>query len=201
MTPSSRVCASRSTRSGPPGGPRDPAPGHSVPLPGGPSFGAAGPGGAFLLARSPGRPRARATPAPRGPGAGPDLQHLPAPEPRGAGGGGRTRGAFLLDRLPRPGPPGRLPSLVSEGARIRAEIVEVGRRLYARGLISGNEGNISVREGDHLFITPAGTCKGFLTPEAIVRTDLEGRPEGRRRASTEVLMHTAIYRRRTDAGA
>jgi L-fuculose-phosphate aldolase len=90
---------------------------------------------------------------------------------------------------------------VSEGARIRAEIVEVGRRLYARGLISGNEGNISAREGDHLFITPAGACKGFLTPEDIVRTDLEGRVEGRGRASTEILMHTAIYRRRSDAGA
>jgi L-fuculose-phosphate aldolase len=90
---------------------------------------------------------------------------------------------------------------VSDGARIRADIVEVGRRLYARGLISGNEGNISVREGDHLFITPAGACKGFLTPEAIVRTDLEGRAEGGGRASTEILMHTAIYRRRSDAGA
>src|SRR5258708_963060 len=148
MTPSSRGCASRSSRSGRPGGPRDPALGHSVPLPDGPSFGAAGPAGAFLLARSPDRPRARATPAPRGPGAGPDLQHLPAPEPRAAGGGGRARGAFLLDRLPRSGPPGRLPSLVSEGARIRAEIVEVERRLYAQGLISRNEGNISVLEAD-----------------------------------------------------
>lgn len=88
-------------------------------------------------------------------------------------------------------------------ARIRAEMVEVGRRLYARGLISANEGNLSVREGDVLFVTPAGTCKGFLAPEAIVRTDLEGRPlePGGRRVSTEVRMHAAVYRRRTDARA
>jgi len=90
---------------------------------------------------------------------------------------------------------------VSEEARIRADMVEVGRRLYARGLISGNEGNVSAREGDRLFITPAGACKGFLTPDAIVQTDLEGRTEGSGRPSTEVRMHTAIYRRRSDARA
>lgn len=87
-------------------------------------------------------------------------------------------------------------------AQVLADIVEVGRRLYARGLISGNEGNISVREGEHLLITPAGVCKGFLRPDQIVRTDLEGRPvEGGGRASTEVLMHLAVYRRRPDVTA
>jgi L-fuculose-phosphate aldolase len=83
----------------------------------------------------------------------------------------------------------------------RGEIVEVGRRLYARGLISGNEGNVSVRIGDVLLVTPPGVCKGFLTPEMIVRTDLTGRPTDGQRASTEVLMHTAVYRRRPDAAA
>ena len=83
----------------------------------------------------------------------------------------------------------------------RGEIVEVGRRLYARGLISGNEGNVSVRLGEELLVTPPGVCKGFLTPDAIVKTDLSGRPSDGRRASTEVLMHTAVYRRRPDAAA
>jgi L-fuculose-phosphate aldolase len=83
--------------------------------------------------------------------------------------------------------------------QIQADIVEVGRRLYARGLIAGNEGNVSVRDGDRIYITPAGVCKGFLKPEDIVTTDLEGRPLGRGRASTETLMHTAVYRRRPDA--
>jgi L-fuculose-phosphate aldolase len=81
----------------------------------------------------------------------------------------------------------------------RGEIVEVGRRLYDRALISGNEGNVSVRLGDALLVTPPGVCKGFLTPEMIVKTDLAGRPTDGRRASTEVLMHTAVYRRRPDA--
>jgi L-fuculose-phosphate aldolase len=85
--------------------------------------------------------------------------------------------------------------------RLRADIVEVGRRLYARGLIGGNEGNVSVREGDVLYITPAAVCKGFLTPDQIVATDLEGRPRGGGRASTEVRMHTAVYQRRPDVKA
>ncbi len=90
---------------------------------------------------------------------------------------------------------------MSQAARLRADIVEVGRRLYARGLIGGNEGNVSAREGDTLYITPAGVCKGFLSPEQIVTTDLQGRPTAGGRASTEILMHTAIYERRADVGA
>jgi L-fuculose-phosphate aldolase len=87
-------------------------------------------------------------------------------------------------------------------AGIREAIVEVGRRLYARGLISGNEGNVSIREGDALWVTPAGVCKGFLTPDMIVKADLQGRQiEGRLRVSSEVQMHTAIYARRGDVKA
>jgi L-fuculose-phosphate aldolase len=74
----------------------------------------------------------------------------------------------------------------------RGEMVEVGRRLYARALISGNEGNVSVRVGDVLLVTPPGVCKGFLTPDMIVQTDLAGRPTDGRRASTEELLHTAV---------
>ncbi len=90
---------------------------------------------------------------------------------------------------------------MSPAARLKADIVEVGRRLYARGLIGGNEGNVSAREGSTLYITPAGVCKGFLVPEQIVATDLQGRPVAGGRASTEILMHTAIYARRPDVGA
>ena len=85
--------------------------------------------------------------------------------------------------------------------QLRCDIVEVGRRLYARGLIGGHEGNISVRLEAALLITPAGVGKGFLTPDMIVRTDLEGRPLDGGRASTETLMHTAVYRRRADVHA
>jgi L-fuculose-phosphate aldolase len=83
-------------------------------------------------------------------------------------------------------------------AAIRADIVEVGRRLYAKGLVAGNEGNVSVRSGDRLFVTPGGACKGFLRPEDVVETDLEGQPVKGARATSEILMHAAVYRRRSD---
>ncbi len=86
-------------------------------------------------------------------------------------------------------------------AVIRADIVEVGRRLYAKGFIAGNEGNVSVRSGDRLFVTPGGACKGFLRPEDVVETDLEGQPMKGGRATSEILMHAAVYRRRSDVGA
>jgi L-fuculose-phosphate aldolase len=85
--------------------------------------------------------------------------------------------------------------------RIRSEIVEVGRRLYAKGLIAGNEGNVSVRDGDRLYVTPGGACKGFLAPADVVTTDLEGHPESGGHASSEILMHVAVYRTRPDVGA
>jgi L-fuculose-phosphate aldolase len=91
--------------------------------------------------------------------------------------------------------------MIQDDRDIACDIVEVGRRLYARGLIGGGEGNVSVRAGDVLHITPAGVCKGFLTPDLIVKTDLEGRPLRGGRASTEILMHTAVYRRRADVRA
>lgn len=85
--------------------------------------------------------------------------------------------------------------------QLRRDIVEVGRRLYARGLIGGHEGNVSVRLDSSLLITPAGVGKGFLTPDMIVRADLDGHPLDGGRASTETLMHTAVYRRRADVHA
>jgi len=84
---------------------------------------------------------------------------------------------------------------------LRKDIVEVGRRLYARGLIAGNEGNVSVRDGDRLLVTPGGRCKGFLAPEDVVVTDMEGRPQGGGRATSEIRMHALVYRRRSDVRA
>jgi L-fuculose-phosphate aldolase len=88
---------------------------------------------------------------------------------------------------------------VSGSEAIRSAITEVGRRLYSRGLICALEGNVSVRLGDRLLVTPAGVCKGFLADGDLVTTDLEGRAlDGKGRASSEILMHVAVYRRRPD---
>jgi L-fuculose-phosphate aldolase len=88
-------------------------------------------------------------------------------------------------------------------SQFRADIVEVGRRLYARAYTASNDGNISVRLGaDRLLMTPKSVCKGFMTPDMMCVTDLDGRKlQGDRDPSSEMLMHLEVYRQRPDARA
>lgn len=87
--------------------------------------------------------------------------------------------------------------------RLRADIVEVGRRLHARGYISAGDGNISVRlDAERLLTTPKGVSKGFMTPDMLVVTDFTGRRlAGDREPSSEILMHLAVYALRPDVQA
>jgi L-fuculose-phosphate aldolase len=87
--------------------------------------------------------------------------------------------------------------------QLRADIVEVGRRLHARTYIASNDGNLSVRlSEDRLLTTPKGVSKGFMTPEMIVVTDLTGRKlDGDMDPSSELLMHLAVYQNRSDVMA
>jgi L-fuculose-phosphate aldolase len=89
--------------------------------------------------------------------------------------------------------------------QLRADIVEVGRRLWTRGFVASNDGNISVRIApDRLLMTPASVSKGFMSPDMMVVTDLQGALiEGApgRKPSSEILMHLVAYRERPDVGA
>ena len=86
-----------------------------------------------------------------------------------------------------------------------ADIVEVGRRLWTRGYVASNDGNISVRlDAERLLMTPASVSKGFMTADMMVVTDLEGRllsGAPGRKPSSEIQMHLVVYRERPDVGA
>jgi L-fuculose-phosphate aldolase len=88
-------------------------------------------------------------------------------------------------------------------SELRADIVEIGRRLYARGYTASNDGNISVRlDQGRLLMTPKSVCKGFMTPEMMCITDLDGRKlAGERDPSSEIQMHLEVYRQRADVQA
>ena len=88
-------------------------------------------------------------------------------------------------------------------ARLRADIVEVGRRLWQRGFVASNDGNISVRlDENRLITTPKSVSKGFMTPDMMVIVDYDGNKlAGERDPSTELPMHLEIYRNRPDANA
>ena len=92
---------------------------------------------------------------------------------------------------------------MTDQSQLRADIVEVGRRMYARGYTASNDGNISVRLGsDRLLMTPKSVCKGFMTPDMMCITDLDGRKlQGERDPSSEMLMHLEVYRQRPDVAA
>ncbi len=93
---------------------------------------------------------------------------------------------------------------------LRREIVTVCRRLYERGLIAGQDGNVSVRlPGGRVLVTPAGMSKVDVGPNDLVELRLGevASARGARlgasapRASSEVLMHLRIYERRPDVNA
>ena len=78
----------------------------------------------------------------------------------------------------------------------RTDIVEIGRRMYARGYVASNDGNISIRLDDATILTtPKSVSKGFMTADMMVVVDLEGKKiRGTRDASSELLMHLEVYR-------
>ncbi|MGI5129592.1 class II aldolase/adducin family protein [Pseudonocardia sp. CA-107938] len=83
----------------------------------------------------------------------------------------------------------------------KAAIVDRCRRMAGDGLTVGTSGNVSVRVGERIAITPSGVSYEELTPEQVCVTDLDGHPVGPGPVpSSEAPMHVALYRA-TGAGA
>ncbi len=80
-------------------------------------------------------------------------------------------------------------------AQAKAAILDAGRKIYQRGLVAANDGNLSVRVGENaLWVTPTGVSKGSMTEEMLVKLDLDGNLlEGVRKPSSEAKMHLRIY--------
>ncbi|HVF51576.1 MAG TPA: class II aldolase/adducin family protein [Pyrinomonadaceae bacterium] len=84
----------------------------------------------------------------------------------------------------------------------RREIVRVGQLLYERSYVVSSDGNVSVRLDDgRIVTTPTQTSKGRMTEAMLAVTDMEGRPLGKERPSSELAMHLLIYRERADVRA
>jgi ribulose-5-phosphate 4-epimerase/fuculose-1-phosphate aldolase len=83
-------------------------------------------------------------------------------------------------------------------------IVAGGRRLGARGLIVAAEGNLSVRVGDRLLVTPTGRRKDKLEADDLLLVPADpsapaadpDRPEGR--ATSDLPIHRAVHAARPD---
>ena len=79
-------------------------------------------------------------------------------------------------------------------------LLEAGRRLYERGFVASNDGNMSVLvSAGTLWTTPTGVSKGFMTEDMLVKTDLAGTVlEGTRKPSSELKMHLRVYQENPD---
>jgi L-fuculose-phosphate aldolase len=92
--------------------------------------------------------------------------------------------------------------MVSE-IQLCQDIVEVGRRIWLRGYVAANDGNISIRLGpDEFLCTPTGVSKGFMTTEMMIKVNSKGEKiAGASKPSSEIKMHLEVYRDRPDVNA
>jgi L-fuculose-phosphate aldolase len=91
----------------------------------------------------------------------------------------------------------------ANAAALRSEIVEAGRKLWERGYVDGNGGNISVRLGANFVLcTPTMMSKGDLKADDVCLCDLEGNMlTGKGQRTSELLLHLEIYKANTQARA
>ena len=76
---------------------------------------------------------------------------------------------------------------------ILSQFQSVGHDLFARGLVSSNSGNLSIRLGDRLIITRRGCRLGCLKENDLIETGVSRNDRSTPLASTELAVHRAIY--------
>lgn len=74
------------------------------------------------------------------------------------------------------------------------EFVAVCHRLYEQGFVCAWDGNVSLRVGEQILVTPTHLCKGDVRVEDLIVVDRAGRQLfGERRPSSELKVHLAVY--------
>ena len=88
---------------------------------------------------------------------------------------------------------------------LRDQICDVCHKMWQKGWVAANDGNVSVKLSDGTFlVTPTGISKSFITPEKLVQIDKSGKilsAEEGYRPSSEIKMHLRCYQEREDVGA
>ncbi|HOL66054.1 MAG TPA: class II aldolase/adducin family protein [bacterium] len=85
---------------------------------------------------------------------------------------------------------------------IRQQLTKTGQRLVEKNLVAGPGGNISVRDGRWVYLSPSGFALDEIKPEEWVKVDLvSGHYQGKWRPTCEISMHLGLYLARTDIRA
>ncbi|MET0899502.1 MAG: class II aldolase/adducin family protein [Mycobacterium sp.] len=94
------------------------------------------------------------------------------------------------------------PAIDAESRAIRRAVADAGRRMVEEGLVEGTAGNVSIRAGDMVAISPSSVPYDQVTEDSVCVLDLDGNilRQSQTRPSSETSMHLSIYRE-TDAQA
>ena len=86
---------------------------------------------------------------------------------------------------------------MKEYRELREQICDVCHKMWQKGWVAANDGNVSVRLEDGTFLaTPTGMSKSFITPEKLVHIDKDGKVldgEQGLRPSSEIKMHLRSF--------
>ena len=82
-----------------------------------------------------------------------------------------------------------------------SKLIKVCNNLYDKQLASGKSGNVSIRLGNHIAITPTLKAINGLNEDDIVLVDMKSNSLTKGKPSSEVGMHLAIYKKRSDINA
>jgi L-fuculose-phosphate aldolase len=95
-----------------------------------------------------------------------------------------------------------LESNQTDTASVRELLVHYGHRIAAAGLCAGTGGNISAREGDVIWMKPAGFAMDELTLGNLCGLTLDGtRITETHQPTSEYRLHLAVYAVRPDVQA
>jgi L-fuculose-phosphate aldolase len=86
--------------------------------------------------------------------------------------------------------------------QLKEDIVRVCRMLHRKNYLAATDGNVSVRLGDRVLVTPSGINKGLMEAYQVITVDLEGRVlAGEGTPTSEIRMHLLAYELRPEVSA
>jgi L-fuculose-phosphate aldolase len=86
---------------------------------------------------------------------------------------------------------------------LKKEMIKIGNMLHQKDFVAANDGNISYKINDNLFLTtPTGVSKGLMKENMLILVDNTGKIiNGKFKPSSEIKMHLEVYKKRTDVVA
>ncbi len=89
--------------------------------------------------------------------------------------------------------------------KLIADMIDVGKKMYLRGFVAANDGNLSVRcpDGVCAIVTPSGVSKGSMCEDMFVKVRISDGEvlEGTHKPSIETKMHLRLYTENPDISA